>query len=716
LTGLNTRLADVIGGKSAKALQKAFGMTTLADLLSHYPRRYQKRGELTDMAELAEGEDVTVLAEIVSVQQRRMQRKRGSVTEAVLTDGSATMTITFFNQPWRERELRAGRRGLFAGTVSSYRGRRQLAHPTYQLFPDGIEEDVNVIEAFAGEIIPVYPATSSVTSWDIARAIPIALAAVEPIEDPVPVDVRARHDLVDVQAAIHDIHRPPDFAKLDDARTRLKFDEAFALQTLLAQRRAERAALTATARITGEGPLVTAFDARLPFVLTSAQQAAAATIREDLARTQPMHRLLQGDVGSGKTVVALRAMLSVVDAGGQAALLAPTEVLATQHYASITELLGPLVRDGLLSGSDVGTGVALLTGSQSAAVRKQQLLDIASGEAGIVIGTHALFQEKVHFFDLGLVVIDEQHRFGVEQRAALVAKAREGITPHVLIMTATPIPRSVAMTVFGDLDMTVIGELPTGRQPIATHVVEGESPFVRRAWERVREEVAQGHRVFVVAPRIGDSEEEDERASVLQVAERLRTGSCAGLQIGTLHGRMSPEEKSDVMRRFREQDGAAPIEVLVATTVIEVGIDVPTATMMVILDADRFGISQLHQLRGRVGRGGLPGLCLLFTDAPAGSPARQRLDAVAATTDGFALANADLELRREGDVLGAVQSGRRSSLRLLEVLQDAELIDTARQEANRIIAVDPELAEHPALRTAVDALLDDEQAAFMERG
>ena len=432
--------------------------------------------------------------------------------------------------------------------------------------------------------------------------------------------------------------------------------------------------------------------------------------------TQPMHRLLQGDVGSGKTVVALRAMLSVVDAGGQAALLAPTEVLASQHYASITQFLGPLVRDGLLGGGDVSTGVALLTGSQSAAVRKQQLLDIASGEAGIVIGTHALFQEKVHFFDLGLVVIDEQHRFGVEQRAALVAKARAGTAPHVLIMTATPIPRSVAMTVFGDLDMTVIDELPMGRQPIATHVVEGSSPFVQRAWERVREEVAQGHRVFVVAPRIGDAEEADERASVLQVAETLRSGACAGLEIATLHGRMSPEEKSEVMRRFRDGDAVDPIEVLVATTVIEVGIDVPTATMMVILDADRFGISQLHQLRGRIGRGGLPGLCLLFTDAPVDSPARQRLDAVAATTDGFELANADLELRREGDVLGAVQSGRRSSLRLLEVLQDVDLIDTARAEATRIIAVDPELEQHPSLRAAVSALIDDEQAAFMERG
>jgi ATP-dependent DNA helicase RecG len=716
MTQLEQSLVDVVGGKSAKALEKAFGMKTVADLLTHYPRRYQRRGDLTDMTELVDDEDVTVLAEIVSVTNRRMQRKRGSILEAIITDGQVRLSITFFNQHWRERELRAGRRGLFAGRVSTYRGKRQLAHPAYILLPDGLDDDAGVAESFAGEIIPVYPATSGVTSWDLAKAVDVALASIDAQPDPIPEAIRTQHGLIDFDTALRAIHRPADDDALAAARARLTFDEAFILQVLLAQRRHLRAQAAARVLGSASGPLVQAFDAQLPFELTASQQRAATDITADVGRSFPMHRLLQGDVGSGKTVVALRAMLAAVDEGHQAALLAPTEVLATQHHASITALLGPLAQGGLLGGSDIGTRVALLTGSQSTATRRQQLLDIVSGDAGIVVGTHALLQESVEFNDLAIVVIDEQHRFGVTQRAALSDKAT--VEPHVLVMTATPIPRSVAMTVFGDLDITTLDELPAGRQPIATHVVHRptQPQLLDRLWQRAREEIGQGHRVFVVAPRIEDEDTDSVLASVVEVAERLTQHECSGIRIGTLHGRMSADEKNDAMRRFSDATAADPIELLVATTVIEVGIDVPIATMMVVLDADRFGISQLHQLRGRIGRGGLPGLCVLVTDQEPGTPATARLDAVAATCDGFALANADLAIRREGDVLGNQQSGRRSSLRLLRVIDDADIIAAARSEARAIIEADPSLESFPDLRAAVQALVDEEQADYLERG
>ena len=445
-----------------------------------------------------------------------------------------------------------------------------------------------------------------------------------------------------------------------------------------------------------------------------------------------MQRLLQGEVGSGKTIVALRAMLAVLDSGGQAALLAPTEVLAQQHHRSITALLGPLAERGLLGGSDIGTRVALLTGSQGTTSRRRALLDIVSGDAGIVIGTHALIQDNVDFLDLGLVVVDEQHRFGVEQRDALRAKA--AVPPHVLVMTATPIPRTVAMTVFGDLDVSTLTELPAGRSPLTTHVVPvGEKPhFLDRAWERVREEVAAGHQAYVVTPRIGASlEEEPEEpahglrlvpdlveepalrpaVAVLDIAPSLAEGPLAGLRVEVLHGRLPPDSKDDVMRRF----AAGEVDVLVATTVIEVGVDVANATAMVVLDAERFGISQLHQLRGRVGRGSAPGLCLLVTEAEEGSPSRERLEAVASTVDGFELSRIDLESRREGDVLGASQSGRRSSLRLLSVLRDVAVIESARDEATTLVASDPHLFANATLRRAVDALLEDERSVYLEK-
>jgi ATP-dependent DNA helicase RecG len=727
-------LSRVVGGKTAKALEKAFGMTTVDDLLRHYPRRYAERGTLTELATLEEGASVTILADIEQVTVRPMQQRRGTILEALVTDGQGRLSLTFFNQKWREHTLRPGRRGLFAGQISTFRGKRQLAHPQCLLLPDGIDDDPEAIAAFAGALIPVYPATSTVTSWQIAGAIRVVLDTLGDLPDPIPDQVRQAEGIIGLASALTQIHRPANDLELSQAQARLRYEEAFVLQVVLAQRRAEMALMPATARVVGDGPLQRSFDERLPFTLTRGQVAVGEEITGDLAASHPMHRLVQGDVGSGKTIVALRAMLGVVDAGGQAALLAPTEVLAVQHHRTITAMLGPLAQAGMLGGDANGTKVALLTGSQRTATRRRELLDVISGDAGIVVGTHALIQDTVEFRDLGLVVIDEQHRFGVEQRAALAAKARGGMRPHVLVMTATPIPRTVAMTVFGDLDVSTLRELPAGRSPVATHVVPvREQPaLVGRAWARVREEVEAGHRVFVVCPRIGDDEsalpddgsvapdgasagEEPSTASVISVAEKLASGELAGLRVGVLHGRMTGEEKDDTMRRFASETGSERIEVLVATTVIEVGVDVPTATAMVVIDADRFGISQLHQLRGRVGRGNLPSLCLLLTEMPKGSPARTRLDAVAATTDGFELAQLDLQLRREGDVLGSSQSGERSSLRLLEVVRDEDVIVRARAAAISIVAADPSLVSTPGLLSAIHALVPDARADFMEK-
>lgn len=732
---LERPLEGVVGGKTAKVLTKSFGMATVNDLLRHYPRRYAQRGELTDLSTLTDGESVTVVAEIESVTVRPMKQRRGSIVEAVVTDGKGHLSVTFFNQAWREREMRAGRSGLFSGQVSSFRNKRQLSHPQFLLFPEGVDDDPEAIAAFAGALIPVYPATGSLTSWQIAGAVRMVLDTLGEVDDPIPEQVRVAEGLADLTRALRLIHRPADFAEVGVARARLKFEEAFVLQVVLAQRRKQMAHFTATSRSVVDGPMLTAFDKRLPFVLTAGQNSVGAEIEKDLAGTYPMHRLLQGDVGSGKTIVALRAMLSVVDAGGQAALLAPTEVLAAQHYRSIRSMLGPLAERGRLGGAADGTRVALLTGSQRTAQRRVELLDVITGDAGIVVGTHALIQDTVEFRDLALVVVDEQHRFGVEQRAALAAKARDGTRPHVLVMTATPIPRTVAMTVFGDLDISTLSELPAGRTPIATHVISTrEQPgHLIRAWERVKEEAAQNHRVFVVCPRIGDegideksiggdgieeevSEESSETtiASVVAVAQNLAL-DLPDLRVEMLHGRMSGDAKEDVMTRFADTAHPDGIDVLVATTVIEVGVDVPDATTMIILDADRFGMSQLHQLRGRVGRGVLPGLCLLVTDADAGSPSRERLLAVASTTDGFELSQLDLEMRREGDVLGSVQSGRRSSLRLLEVVRDEDIIDRARTAAHAIVESDSELTSHPALKLAIGSIIADEQAEFLEK-
>ncbi|MFE0543659.1 ATP-dependent DNA helicase RecG [Streptomyces sp. NPDC058891] len=728
---LEEPLKKVLGPATAKVMAEHLGLHTVGDLLHHYPRRYEERGQLTHLADLPMDEHVTVVAQVADARlhtfaSAKAPRGKGQRLEVTITDGSGRLQLVFFGNGVHKphKELLPGTRALFAGKVSVFNRRLQLAHPAYELLRG--EDVAETVDSWAGALIPIYPATAKLESWKIAKSIQTVLPSAQEALDPLPDALREGRSLVPLPEALLKIHRPHTKADIADARNRLKWDEAFVLQVALARRRHADAQLPAVARVPASDGLLTAFDADLPFTLTEGQQKVSREIFDDLATEHPMHRLLQGEVGSGKTLVALRAMLAVVDAGGQAAMLAPTEVLAQQHHRSIVEMMGELAEGGMLGGSEQATKVVLLTGSMGAAARRQALLDLVTGEAGMVIGTHALIEDKVQFHDLGLVVVDEQHRFGVEQRDALRGKGRQ--PPHLLVMTATPIPRTVAMTVFGDLETSVLDQLPAGRSPIASHVVpSADKPhFLARAWERVREEVGNGHQAYVVCPRIGDDEDEPKKArkspedeaekrpplAVLDVAGQLAKGPLQGLRVEVLHGRMPPEDKDAVMRRF----AAGGTDVLVATTVIEVGVNVPNSTAMVIMDADRFGVSQLHQLRGRVGRGSAPGLCLLVTDMPEASAARQRLNAVASTLDGFELSRIDLEQRREGDVLGQAQSGARSSLRVLAVIDDEEIIAEAREEAAAVVAADPELERLPGLRTALDALLDEDREQYLDKG
>jgi ATP-dependent DNA helicase RecG len=728
---LNQPLKSVLGPATAKVMAEHLGLHTVGDLLHHYPRRYEERGQLTRLADLPMDEHVTVVAQVADARlhtfaSAKAPRGKGQRLEVTITDGSGRLQLVFFGNGVHKphKELLPGTRALFAGKVSVFNRRLQLAHPAYELLRGDSDETV---ESWAGALIPIYPATAKLESWKIGKAVQTVLPTAQEALDPLPPALREGRGLLPLPEALLKIHRPHTKADIADARARLKWDEAFVLQVALARRRHADAQLPAVPRKPRPDGLLAAFDDRLPFTLTEGQRKVCEEIFGDLATEHPMHRLLQGEVGSGKTLVALRAMLAVVDAGGQAAMLAPTEVLAQQHHRSITEMMGELAEGGMLGGAEHATKVVLLTGSMGAAARRQALLDLVTGEAGIVIGTHALIEDKVQFHDLGLVVVDEQHRFGVEQRDALRGKGRQ--PPHLLVMTATPIPRTVAMTVFGDLETSVLDQLPAGRSPIASHVVPAaDKPhFLARAWERVREEVGGGHQAYVVCPRIGDEEDDPKKTrqkspedeaekrpplAVLDVADQLGRGPLQGLTVEVLHGRMHPDDKDAVMRRF----AAGETDVLVATTVIEVGVNVPNATVMVIMDADRFGVSQLHQLRGRVGRGSAPGLCLLVTEMPEASAARQRLNAVAATLDGFELSRIDLEQRREGDVLGQAQSGARSSLRVLAVIEDEEVIAQARAEATALVAADPELQGLPGLRTALDALLDEEREQYLEKG
>jgi len=712
---MDTALASILGDRSAKALLGSFGYATVGDLLQHYPRRYASRGELTPIADVPVGEVATLVGEVVEVTSRSMRAKRGSVLEVAVTDGTGLITLTFFNQAWRAKDLFAGARGIFAGKVGIYRGQRQLAHPDYELF-EAEPPAHEAAEEWAKRPIPLYPATQKVASWQIARAVGVILDVLEGAPDPVPEEVRSSEGLLPYLDALHQIHRPADRAQSARARQTLRFHEAFVLQCALVQRTRSLAELDTPPRT--PGALVESLRSSLPFALTDDQERVVAEISADMASGHPMTRLVQGEVGSGKTVVALIAMLTVAESGGQAALLAPTEVLAWQHFRSIAATLGP----------DLAAEVnpVLLTGALPAAAKKKAHLAAASGASRIVVGTHALIADRVAFADLGLVVIDEQHRFGVDQREALRLK---GTHPHTLVLTATPIPRTVAMTVFGDLEVSTIATLPAGRQPISTHVVAlADNPgWYPRIWQRLAEEVASGRQGFVVVPAITagtlEAGAEDDAsddvagdapapATIEQTLPMLQAlPELQGLRIQAVHGRMPSDEKDSVMRDF----AAGKVDVLVATTVIEVGIDVPNATAMVVLDADRFGVSQLHQLRGRIGRGEHPGICLLVTSSDPGTPARARVDAVAATQDGFELAQIDLELRREGDVLGRAQSGGRSGLRLLRVTQDAELIERARELALELVGQDPRLDEHPELVAEIQRRLGSESAEYLEK-
>jgi ATP-dependent DNA helicase RecG len=720
---LENKVSAVVGDRTAKVLETTFGIKSIGDLMRHYPRRYMVRGELSDISALHEGDETTILAQVYSASTRPMRGRKGSMLEVVVTDGTDKLSLTFFNQAWREKDLKVGRQGLFAGKVGVFNNKKQLAHPDYEMIPDGSDVD-SAVEGFAGKYLPVYPASAKMPSWKISQCAQLAIGSLEEIQDFLPSSIREKHKYPSLHQALVQLHQPADLDHAELSRERLTFDEAFLLQSLLVMRRIELKKLNSTSRKRISGGLLDAFDATLPFELTAGQVAVCKEIESDLSQPHPMHRLLQGEVGSGKTIVALRAMLAVVDSGGQAALLAPTEVLAAQHLRTIQKLLGELGQGGMLGGSEKATQVTLITGSQNAAARKEALAMAATGSAGIVIGTHALLGEKVEFKDLGLIVVDEQHRFGVEQRDALKEKAI--LPPHLLVMTATPIPRTVAMTVFGDLDVSTLRELPLGRLPITTHVVPvKEKPsFLERAWQRINEEVAQGHQAYIVAPRISaDSdanadidflfgEESSEITSVEELAPTLHAGPLKGLKIAILHGRLSADEKDTTMQAFTKGD----IDVLVSTTVIEVGVDVPNATIMVIMDADRFGVSQLHQLRGRVGRGTSPGLCLLVTQCEEETPARERLNAVAGTLDGFELSRIDLEQRREGDVLGASQSGTQSHLRLLRVLRDEALIEQARDDAESLIATDNDLSDYPALRAELAQLQRDQAVDYLDKG
>ncbi|PQZ61185.1 MULTISPECIES: ATP-dependent DNA helicase RecG [unclassified Microbacterium] len=719
---LDSSLEDALGAASAKTLGRAFSMKSVGDLLAHYPRRYADPGELTPIRDLPLGETVTIVAEVLSSSFRRMRNRPGAMVDVVIGDGIGRMSLTFFAKnvgaaEWRSTDLAVGRRGVFSGKVGKFNGMTQFAHPEYELFDDE-DSARRSADARAAVPIPIYPATSAIQTWQIARLIGRVLDDLPDAPDPLSADIREGEELLTAREALELVHRPRTRNDIDPAVRTLRMHEALTLQTALLQQRDAIRALSATSRPALPAGLLERFDASLPYTLTPDQETVGQQISADLVGAWPMNRLVQGEVGSGKTLVALRAMLQVAESGGQAALIAPTEVLAGQHLRSIAKMLGPELSPILMP--------TLLTGQMPAAERRKAALRVASGQALIVVGTHALLGEKTTFADLGLVVVDEQHRFGVEQREALRAK---GSSPHALVLTATPIPRTVAMTVFGDLDTSVIRTMPAGRAGIESFVAPlSEHPgWFNRVWERAAEEIAQGRQVFAVCAAIDTAKKTAEagepaalapeggtgpRWGVVQLDEALATHpTLGGLRRAVLHGRMPSDEKDAVMQAFARGD----IDLLLATTVIEVGVDVPNASTMIVLDADRFGVSQLHQLRGRVGRGGVPGLCLLVTETEAGSLARDRVDAVAATLDGFALAEVDLELRGEGDVLGAAQAGVRSSLKLLRVVKDAGLISRAREVAEGILAADPDLTGHPGLREAIGRRVSDEDRAALAK-
>lgn len=728
----DTKAERVVGStKLAK-----MGIETVRDLMYTVPYRVAQPGELTPLASLRVGDEVTVHAMIEDVHSRQKAAGGGFVLNVDITDGTSTMSLVFFPRSRGHhagllKSFRVGEEGLFSGKVGEYRGQRQLAHPTYHMLREG--EDMEGALAEYRRATPIYPRKGSVQTWDIHRA---ARTVVEMLQDDdvpdlVPASVREAEGIPGVVEVFRGLHSPETEQDWRRAVQALRVEEAFVLQTELLRRRAATRAVPTTARPGRSGGILDAFDAAMPYTLTAGQRTVGEQIASDLASDIPMMRLLQGDVGTGKTLVALRAILQVVDSGGQGALLAPTEVLAQQHYRNITKLMGPLAEAGMIGGDPNGTRVELLTAALSAPARRQALANVASGTAGIVVGTHSLLSEKVQFADLGVVVVDEQHRFGVEQRDIL--RARSGGSVHSLVMTATPIPRTVAMTAFGDLETSILAERPGGGAGVDTHLVPADRPaYMARVWQLAREAVDRGERVFVVCPRIDanaptasdeergawdqpDEQEQPQISSVAEISERLRgLPQFEGIEVGILHSRMSTEAKDRAMAALA--DGTVPV--LVSTTVIEVGVDVPAATIMVIMDADRFGLSQLHQLRGRVGRGSLRGTCFAvsrhLTDDADETVTVKRLTAFAGTTDGFVLAEEDLTLRREGDVLGAAQSGRASSLATLRVLADRDLIERARGYARDMLDADPELREMPGLAAELHRLDEMRLADYLE--
>ena len=739
MVSLTDRLDYILGAKAADDLDDVFGIRTVDDLLRHYPRSYTEGAAVRSTeeggAEQPEaGEHITIVDTItsaVTLPTRKDPKKK--IFRITVGSGRSAVTATFFNASYISRDLTKNTRVMLSGEVGFYKGAMQLTHPAFLILdsPDGknrgtrsLKSIANASQATSGEVLmtafdrrffPIYPASTKVQSWDIYSCVRQVLDVLDPVDDPLPADLRAEHHLISEDEALRAIHLAEDERERRRARERLTFDEAVGLQWALATRRHGELSESGPPAPPRPDGLAAELLRRLPFELTAGQREVLDVLSDGLATTRPLNRLLQGEVGSGKTIVAVLAMLQMVDTGYQCALLAPTEVLAAQHLRSISDVLGPLAMGGQLGGADNAARVALLSGSMTTGQKKYLRTEIAAGQVDIVIGTHALLQDAVEFHKLGMVVVDEQHRFGVEQRDRLRAKAPAGITPHLLVMTATPIPRTVALTVYGDLETSTLRELPRGRQPITTNVifVKDKPAWLARAWQRIVEEVAAGRQAYVVAPRIDESDEpEKDGGRPSETAEslyaRLRSGELADLRVGLMHGRLSADEKDAAMAGFR----AGEIDVLVCTTVIEVGVDVPNATVMVVMDADRFGISQLHQLRGRIGRGEHPSLCLLASWATSGSSGGRRLCAVAETMDGFALADLDLKERREGDVLGRNQSGRAITLRLLSLADHLVFIEAARDFCTRAYQ---DASPHPGLGALAARFTDTDRIDYLDK-
>lgn len=742
---LSDRLDYVLGKKAADPLAEHFGIRTVGDLLRYYPRKYSDGTTvLEEGEELEEGEHVTFVDQITETKVGDMKPQFDKKTKKMksrrwlrvtLGKRRATVTATFFNADWMIGDLVEGTRLMLSGEVGYFRGTLQLTHPEFLVLDSprgktygtkslktiasssGATGD-DLLAAFERDFFPIYPANKKVQTWEIYACVRQVLDVLDPIPEPLAEPFLRRHGLISEDAALRAIHIAEKSTERDAAIARLTYDEAIGLQWALADRRHGELSESGPVAIPRDNGLAAAMRGRLPFELTAGQREVLDVIAAELACTRPMNRMLQGEVGSGKTIVAVLAMLQMVDAGYQCALLAPTEVLAAQHARSIRSVLGPLAMAGQLEGVDDATRVALLTGSMSAQQKRTVRDEVASGEAGIVIGTHALLQDAVEFQRLGMVVVDEQHRFGVEQRDRLRSKAPPDVTPHLLVMTATPIPRTVALTYYGDLETSTLRELPRGRQPIATNTIflKEKPAWLDRAWQRIIEEVRDGRQAYVVASRIDENDKASEGKqqggpppiTVVDLFARLSRGPLSGLRLGLMHGRLPADEKDAVMAAFRAGD----VDVLVCTTVIEVGVDVPNATVMVVMDADRFGISQLHQLRGRIGRGQHPSLCLLVTSLPAGSKAGARLTAVASTLDGFTLADLDLAERQEGDVLGFNQSGRAITLRFLSLQEHLDIILTARDFCAALYEKDP---ANPGMAALAAPFVDSDRVEFLDK-